>query len=499
MLKRMSARSAVTTASAAPVTAAIGFRGLVGIARQPVGAEARRLLEHNWATLGESMRVPQQMFGKQGNGCSATIGAMPRCDFACRGCYLNEDANRIPAEPVDAIKAQIRQLRPLMGHAGNLQLTDGEVTLRPVGEVIELLRYAKSLGLIPMLMTHGDSFRRRPGLLERLMVEGELSEVSIHVDTTQRGRVGEQWRNATTEAELNPLREQFAEMIRTAERVTGKKLRAATTMTVTRDNLDGVTDVVRWLTKHTDAFRLISFQPIAQVGRTEDGLGGGVSVESLWDRVADGVGVAGGASRMREMGVWFGHHACNRMINGVVLNHRDGRTSFHALRDAQNPTDVRVVDGFLSRFGGISFRLDSRAQAVARGLGVLAHSPAFISRSVTAWARQWSARAGDGSALRGAVRLASGKTRATPLVLVSHHFMSREEIESPLGQERIAHCVFTVPINGQMMSMCEVNALGIREHYYAQLAKAHLPVVNASGPDDAPLRVPEQHGTPVAV
>ena len=453
---------------------------LFRIFRQPVGDEARGLLARNWATLGERMRVPQQMFGRQGNGCSATIGAMPRCDFACRGCYLNADANKIPAEPVDAIKEQIRLLRPHMGHAGNLQLTDGEVTLRPVEEVVELLRYARDIGLIPMLMTHGDSFRRRPGLLERLMVEGGLTEVSIHVDTTQRGRVGERWRKAATEAELNPLREEFAGMIRDAQRTTGLPLRAATTMTVTRDNLDGVTDVVRWLTRNTDAFRLISFQPIAQVGRTEDGFGGGVSVEALWDRVADGVGVDGGSKRMQELGVWFGHEACNRMVNGVLLSHDDGRTSFHALRDAQNATDRRVVDGFLARFGGISFRLDTKSEAVARGLGVLAKSPWFIGSSVAAWARQWSQRADvkseqGRSAVRGAIRIARGRTRLTPLVLVSHHFMNREEIESPVGKERIAHCVFTVPINGQMMSMCEVNALGIREHYYAQLERQYKP------------------------
>src|SRR5205085_1434027 len=82
--------------------------------------------------------------------CGATIGAMPRCDFACRGCYLGEEANRIPALPVEAVKAQMRALRPTLGHAGNLQLTDGEVTLRPVGELIELLRYADEIGLVPM-------------------------------------------------------------------------------------------------------------------------------------------------------------------------------------------------------------------------------------------------------------------------------------------------------------------------------------------------------------
>ena len=467
-----------TVSSLAPETGRKGLRGLFRIVSKPVGDEARNLLSKNWASLDPAMRVPQQMFGRQGNGCSATIGAMPRCDFACRGCYLNSEANKVPAESVAAIKLQMDALRPLMGHAGNLQLTDGEVTLRPVGEVIELLRHARAIGLIPMLMTHGDSFRRRPGLLEQLMTEGGLTEVSIHVDTTQRGRLGERWRKAKTEADLNPLREEFANMIRVAEKNTGLRLRAATTMTVTRDNLDGVKDVVAWLSKNTDAFRLISFQPIAQVGRTEDGFGGGVSVEALWDRVAAGLGIAGGAARMRELGVWFGHEACNRMINGVLLNHDDGSTSFHALRDARNATDVRVVDGFLARFGGISFRLDSKAEAIARSVGVLVRSPFFVTRSVAAWARQWTVRAGNGSAVRGAMRLASGKTRATPLVLISHHFMSREEIETPLGKQRIEHCVFTVNVNGEMLSMCEVNALGIRENFYAGLSEKTIAVAD---------------------
>ncbi len=446
-------------------------KSLLDTVRRPVGDEARALLARNWGGLAPEMRVPQQMFGRQGNGCGATIGAMPRCDFACRGCYLNADANRAPAESVEAIKGQMRLLRPVLGHAGNLQITDGEVTLRPAEEVVELLRYARSLDLIPMLMTHGDSFRRRPGLLERLMVEGGLTEVSIHVDTTQRGRQGERWRAARTEAELNPLRAEFAEMIRAAERATGRVLRAATTMTVTRDNLDGVTDVVRWVTAHADAFRLVSFQPIAQVGRTEEAYGGGVDVEALWDRVAVGLGVDGGSARMAELGVWFGHQACNRMVNGVVVRGPAGGTAFHALRDARSDVDTRIVDGFLARFGGISFRLDTARERTARLAGVARAAPGFVFGNLVPYAAHWLRRVGRGSAVRGAWHLATRRATAQPLVLVSHHFMSREEIETPLGRERLAHCVFQVPVDGELVSMCEVNALGIRERYYAQLGR----------------------------
>jgi hypothetical protein len=456
---------------------------LLAIVRRPVGDEARALLARNWASLDGEMRVAQQMFGRQGNGCGATIGAMPRCDFACRGCYLNADANRVPAEPVEAIKAQMRALRPILGHAGNLQLTDGEVTLRPVEEVVELLRYARTLDLIPMLMTHGDSFRRRPGLLERLMVEGGLTEVSIHVDTTQRGRVGAAYRAATREDELEPLREEFAAMIRQAQRRTGRVLRAATTMTVTRENIDGVAGVVRWVARNADAFRLISFQPIAQVGRTEAGYGGGVDVEELWARVAEGLGVAGGAARMARLGVWFGHRACNRMVNGVVVRHGDD-AAFHPLRDADDALDVHVVDGFLARFGGISFRLDDGPARAARALGVVLAAPRFVLGSALRFAGHWLRRVGAGSAWRGARRLAGGGARMTPLVVVSHHFMAREELDTPLGRERLAHCVFHVPVDGELVSMCEVNALGVRERYYAALARRERAAV-AARPDAA--------------
>src|SRR5262245_55328176 len=91
---------------------------------KPILAESRARLRETWEALPERYRTPQQMFGRQGNCCGATIGAMPRCDFACRGCYLGEGANHVPAETVEGVKAQMRALRPALGHNGNLQLTD---------------------------------------------------------------------------------------------------------------------------------------------------------------------------------------------------------------------------------------------------------------------------------------------------------------------------------------------------------------------------------------
>lgn len=470
--------------------------------RDPVRADTRHQLAASWAGLPEAMRTPHQMLGRQGNGCGATIGAMPRCDFACRGCYLGDEANKIPAATVEEIKAQMRALRPALGHAGNLQLTDGEVTLRPEHELIELLQYARSLDLVPMLMTHGDSFRRRPGLLERLMVEGGLTEVSIHVDTTQRGRQGAAWRAAISEAALNPLRDEFAAMARAAKARTGRPLRCATTMTVTRENLGGVPDVLHWLVRNADVFHLISFQPIAQVGRTEDGLGGGVSADDLWATVAEAldgpIGPAHGAPTARGVGAriargakWLGHPACNRFVHGLV-DRRDDAWQFHPVREQGDPVDARVVDGFLSQFGGITFRVGTRAEHVAKLLGVVRRAPGFVLRNLVPFAWHWARRFSPAAPGRAMVELLTGRRTVHGLAIVSHHFMSRAELETPLGQERVSHCVFHVPIDGTLVSMCEVNALGRRDAFYAQLARRGArPAAAPSAPAPDGALIPE--------
>ena len=139
------------------------------------------LLRSKWLELPEKFQTLQQMYGRNEEGCGATVGVMPRCDFACKGCYLGKEANHIPPDSMEAIKSQLRLLRSYLGKWGNLQLTDGEVTLRDESELIEILRYAHEIELIPMIMTHGDSFRRDPEFLYRLVKEGYLREVSFHL------------------------------------------------------------------------------------------------------------------------------------------------------------------------------------------------------------------------------------------------------------------------------------------------------------------------------
>ena len=80
-----------------------------------VPRDARDALDAAWARVNPEHRTPNQMLGRHEEGCGATIGVMPRCDFACRGCYLNDTANTTPALSVAAVTAQLDVLREHLG------------------------------------------------------------------------------------------------------------------------------------------------------------------------------------------------------------------------------------------------------------------------------------------------------------------------------------------------------------------------------------------------
>lgn len=436
----------------------------------PVSPQTRHALARAWARVPDQWRTARQLLGRQYAGCGATIGAMPRCDFACRGCYLGEAANQVPAASLDEVKEQLGRIRAWLGEGGNVQLTDGELTLRPEGELIALIRHARTLGLVPMLMTHGDAFRRRSGLLERLMIEGGLTEVSIHIDTTQRGRRG--YREARREDELGPLRDEFATLIRRARRLTGRRLEVATTITVTRDNLEGVPAIVRWLMANADAFKMASFQPVAPVGRTEAGLVG-VSAEELWTAIAEGLyGDARAVARLAAHEGWLGHPACSRFVQGLVVRQPGAPVSFHPLFHPDVPSDHAVVDAWLARFGGLTLRLDTPLRALARLAGVLAAAPRFLLGQIVPFLLRWPARLDPLHPWRLMARWLCGRARIDYLNIVSHHFMGRTELSTAVGQERLALCVFKAPVGDRLVSMCELNALGLRDRYYDELREA---------------------------
>jgi hypothetical protein len=452
--------------------------------RDPVTAEKRAILTARWAELDPAVKTPTQIYGSKVTGCGATVGIQPRCDFSCTGCYLGAEANHVPALPTAAVLAQLDELRSYLGPKSNVQISDGEATLRPEEELLEILRYARAIGIVPMLMTHGDSFRLRPGLLERLMVEGGLTEAGIHIDITQRGRAG--YKVPRSEHELMPLREEFAALVRTARRTTGRELRCATTVTVTADNLPQVADLVRWCVRNRDVFGTLSFQPIAQVGRTRKDVQG-IAIDDLWREI--GKATADFGAPLTSGGpVDFGHPDCTRVVPFLALE-RPGQEPrlLQVLRDT--PEDTALFGRFLnSGVAGAAFRDDHPLEKAARIAGLFRHAGRLGLGGVLPWAdRRLRAEAGGSFFRLGAAALA-GRLRVDGFTATSHHFMSPAEAATQRGKERLAACVFRLPYRGDMIPMCQMNAAGVRERLYAEItAAAGGPMQQPEPPEPLPV------------
>jgi hypothetical protein len=193
---------------------------------------------------------------------------------------------------------------------------------------------------------------------------------------------------------------------------------------------------------------MVSFQPLAGVGRTDPALRG-VHPDELWSRIADGAG----NPAIRKGEGWLGHPDCSRFVQGLAVKH-GSQPRFEPLYDRESPAEMAVLNELLDRLGGTSFRLDDRPKAVKRLARIVSRHGLFaVSRLLP-------------HALKLLARVRS--LRANYFCIVSHHFMSREELETGRGRERLDTCAFKVPVNGKLESMCAVNALGIRESFYGQ-------------------------------
>lgn len=431
-------------------------------AHESPAAERRRLLQARWASLPAALRHPRQLAGRTAVACGATHHVMERCDFACTCCYLGPEANRTAALPLAEVRRQLDEIRAHLGPGGPTQITAGEVTLLPVDALGAIIAYARSIQLDPMVMTHGQRLLDEPAYLHRLMVEYGLEKISLHIDATQRGRRGVA--AGVTETGLTPVREACARLIREARARTGRPLTAASTITVTEDNVGALAAVTRWFLANADAFHLLSFLPVAAVGRTRVAARAAGLDERIWQAVEEAVG-----RPLERRALHFGHAACNTTVPLVVARGGGRRAVFECLRPG-HPEDAQLFLDWVERTEAPwhwSASLATHFRALAR-TGV--RHPRLLGRAAGWLARRLVAESPElARVLAGAWRRRA-RPAFTPFLVVLHQFMSAEELDTDLGRERLAACVFKVPVEGAMIPMCEMNARGIRAALDRRLA-----------------------------
>lgn len=431
----------------------------------PVSREKRALLRRRWEQLPAELRDPRQVVGRQLVHCAYTMGPS-YCSMGCTHCYLPKNANRIPLPSFEEMKEQIDANRRMIGEAGGLQLTGGDVVEAYFragrgDELIRLTRYANDRGVVPMIMTHGQTLLSHPSYLDRLIVEGGLRKLAIHVDTTQAGRPGFRPDGRGDEAVLHPLREAFVDLILGASRRTGVRITAAHTVTVGRRNLATVPEILRWLLsnpRHLRAFRMVSFQTEAQVGRTLMSEAP-VRPDEVWKAICDGAGLV-----LPRDGIYLGHPDCSSMSTLMVL-YDEGRVV--NLLDSDEESQAfwgAVLDGF----GGVGSRGEHPLEETLQRAGLLLRRPSLAVTML-----RYAVRRARREGLRPRWLWQAARGRVGFLNIVMHNFMSEAELTVPRSdrvRKRLEACAFrgAVRRDGEWVAvpMCFMN-VEERERLYA--------------------------------
>ncbi|MEP6937255.1 MAG: hypothetical protein ABI871_04220 [Chthoniobacterales bacterium] len=343
----------------------------------PIDREKETLLRERWDSLPAELRTANQVSGRHLTHCGFTTGAS-FCSFRCTHCYLPKNANQVPMPSLAQMKEQIDANRRFQGPGGGLQITGGDVAdayfrTGRQDELVEIVSYAVGVGLVPMLMTHGQTLLEHPEFLEKLMLIGGLRQVAVHIDMTQAGRHSYPIAQIKSEADLHPVREAFTRLALEMRQKTGLPLEFAHNFTVTERNIRCVPEVLRWFIadpERTRIWRNISFLPEADTGRTHISENP-VTPERVWQKICEGAGI----QLERNVAV-FGHPDCN---NGAFL--LIARPSGRVISALPNDNKSRaLLSEALAAFGAISTMADDAGTLPYRIAGALARHLALAAR-----------------------------------------------------------------------------------------------------------------------
>lgn len=427
--------------------------------RQPIDQEKKALLSQRWQSLPTELQTPNQVSGRHLTHCGFTTGAS-YCSFHCTHCYLPKNANQVPMPSLAQMKEQIDANRRFQGPGGGLQITGGDVAdayfrTGRQDELVQIVRYAVESGLVPMLMTHGQTLVEHPEFLERLMLDGGLRQVAVHIDMTQAGRHGYPIAQVKSETDLHPVREAFTRLAIELRQKTGLPLEFAHNFTVTERNIRYVPDVLRWFMAdpaRTRIWRNISFLPEADTGRTHISQNP-VTPERVWEKICEGAGV-----ELERKAAIFGHPDCN---NGafLLIARPSGRVMSALPSDKKSRA---LLSEALATFGAISTMADDAATLPYRIAGALARHPSLAARVCV----RAIALVASGEIPPEFVRaLLTG--RAQTINTGTHNFMDASRVANaandPVTQSRLEACVFKGAVKNrgtgewEAVPMCAMN------------------------------------------
>ncbi len=341
---------------------------------------------------------------------------------------------------------------PMVGFFAFIQLpskdntekrSKGDVTLLKPDELGHIVRYAREIGLDPMVMATGQRLLQVPGYLPSLVRNYGLRKISFHVDTTQKGKPV--MAMGLSEVELHPI------PVRESRPTYTKGDRPDPARCTDGHGDTGQPDRCRrgdpMGHRKRRCFSDSEF-PAGCRGRAHAGSG----VEGPVDGESVGADLRGCRKAVESTGYAVGTSRMQYDRPVVVVR-------------AGNYTHLEECVGERSRWDRPMFRI------LVLGYSHFKRRLSFnsVQLCISVFKRPWRIPELLAYALWRALCLVGPGFRVlasplrwervpiAPLLLVVHKFMNAEELDTPIGQERLQVCVFKVPVDGKMISMCEVN------------------------------------------
>ena len=382
-------------------------------------AELARLLDGKLESFAPPYRTPRQVLGRRSTAGCVALEVTQRCNLDCTLCYLSDYSESVPDPPLAELRRRADNIKRLFGVGTNVQITGGDPTLRARDELVDIVGYVASIGLVPALFTNGIKCTR--DLLAELRSVG-LVDVAFHVDVTQERK------GYTSERQLNAIRQEYL------DRARGLGLAVIFNTTVCDANLDELPELVRFFVAKAGELGMCSFQMQADTGR---GIlrrrGQALTKQHMRALIDEACGAPLGWEH-----VLIGHPDCHDIGYALVV----GGSEVIDLFD-----DPRIVERFLADFATVPLdRSDVPRSALAVARHIFTSKPAWLT-----FGGAFAAR------LVAKIARAMVRTRSARVGKLSF-FVQNFQDATALDPARIKHCSFYVATPDGAVSMCEHNA-----------------------------------------
>jgi len=368
------------------------------------------------------MFTPNQVLGRLHSiGCVAGE-ITQKCNLDCTLCYLSEHSQAVEDIPIEEVFHRLDQVLEHFGLGTHVQITGGDPTLRKHTELVEIVKYANSIGLYTALFTNGIGATRK--LLKRLVAVG-LRDVAFHVDSTQRRKEGD------SELALNHIRQEYI------DRTKGLGLMVIFNNTVHKGNFHEIPQLVRFYRERAKDIGLVSFQLQADTGRGEwrkrDVV---INIDTVEQQIE-----AGSTKNLPWDVMQVGHTECHHYLPTLVTN------------DVVYPImqDKQFFAEFMRDFKDACWdRQKPTTYIVKRFVAQLLKKPRWFLRFPVFVV----------ALLRPMFRdLFRAKGQVNQLTFFVQNFMDASQLQ----EDRIDACSFMVMTNEGPVSMCKHNSQ--RDHY----------------------------------